>query len=173
MPGSTSQMIDQGIAPAPGSVLLGNVAYIPPGFEAFYKEPFSYNVIFNSIAAGAILTGTTNVQNDSYFVCTAQMAQIWDAATGNTTNTLPQVSAMRVRILDSSSGKFQMDVPTPVGNIFGTSVQPHVLLYRSRVYMPGGQIQVELTNLMATTQQVVLTFEGFKVYRVPDSLSAM
>lgn len=166
-------MIDQGIAPAPGGVLLGNVAYIPPGFEGAYKEPFSYNVIFNNIASNAVLTGTANVQNDSYFVVTTQMAQIWDAATGNTTNTLPQVSAMRVRIMDSSSGKFQMDQPTPVGNIFGTSVQPHVLLYRSRLYMPGGQIQVELTNLMATPQQVVLTFEGFKVYSVPDDLSAL
>ena len=171
MPGSSSQMIDQGIAPAPGAVLLGNVAYIPPGFEGAYKEPFCYNVIFNSIAAGVVATGTANVQNDSYFVVTTQMAQIWDAASGNTTNTLPQGSAMRVRIMDSSSGKFQMDQPTPIGNIFGTSVQPHVLLYRSRLYMPGGQIQVELTNLMGTAQQVVLTFEGFKVYSVPDDLS--
>lgn len=172
--GSSAHMIDSGIAPGPGSVLLGNVAYIPPGFEGFYKEPFYYNVIFNNIGgAGVVQTLSANVQNDSYFVCTKQTATIWDAASGNTTNTNPIVAAMRVRILDSSSGKFQMDQPTALSNIFGTANQPAVLLYRARLFMPGGQITVELTNNMAAAQQVQLTFEGFKVYRVPDSLSAM
>jgi hypothetical protein len=166
-------MIDEGIAPQPGGVLLGNVAYIPPGFEGFYKEPFYYNVIFNNIGgAGTVQTLAANVQNDSYFVCTKQMATIFDQATG-LVNTSPIVAPMRVRILDSSSGKFQMDQPTAISNIFGTAAQPSVLLYRSRLYMPGGQITVELTNNMAAAQQVQLTFEGFKVYSVPDSLSAM
>lgn len=168
----TTAMQDQGYAPQPGNVLLSNVMYIPPGLEGLYKEPFSYNIIFNNIGAGAVQTGTTNVQNDSYFVCTQQMATVWDQATGNTTNTQPNLAPMRVRIQDSSSGKYNMDQPTPLANQFGTAELPKVWLYRAKLYMPGGQIQVELTNNMASSQQVILTFEGFKVYKVPDSLSA-
>lgn len=166
-------MIDQGYAPQPGGVLLGNVAYIPPGLEDYYKDPFYYNVIFTSIASGATQTATTQIQNDSYFVCVLQMAEIWDQATGNTTNTSPVVAPMTVRIMDSSSGKFQMDQPTPIGNIFGTATQPHVYLYRSKLFLPGGQLSVELTNGMAATQRVRLTFEGFKVYKAPDQLPTM
>lgn len=169
----TQAMQDQGYAPQPGGVLLSNVNYIPPGLEGRYKEPFSYNIIFANIGAGVQQTGTTNIQNDSYFVCTQQMMEIWDQATGNTTNTAPVLAPMTARILDSSSGKFQMDQPTPVANLFGTAQQPKVWLYRARLYLPGGQISVELTNGMAAAQRVRITFEGFKVYKVPDELPMM
>ncbi len=169
----TFAMVHDGMAPQPGGVLLGNVAYIPPGMEGFYKEPFTYNIIFNAIAAGAITTASANVQNDAYFVCTQQTADIWDSATGNTTNIQPNAAAMRVRIMDSSSGKFNMDQPTPIASQFGTGSQPKVWLYRAKLYMPGGQITAELTNNTAVSQRVVLSFEGFKVYRVPDNLAQM
>jgi len=169
----TSAMMDQGYSPQPGGVLLSNVNYIPPGLEGAYKDPFSYTVTFAAIGAGVQQTGTANVQNDSFFVCTTQTVDIWDSATGNTTNTQPNVAPMLVRIADSSSGKFQMDQPTPIANLFGTAMQPKVWLYRARLYLPGGQIQVELTNGMATSQRVRMTFEGFKVYKVPDQLPTM
>jgi hypothetical protein len=168
----TSPGIAQGTAPQPANVALSNVNYIPPGFESLYKEPFSYNVIFNNLSSGATQTASTQINNDSFFVCTQQMGDIWDANTGNTTNT-PIVSApMRVRALDTSTGKYFMDQAVPISSYFGTAEQPKVWLYRARIFMPGGQIQVELSNRMATAQQIILTFEGFKVYNVPDSLRA-
>lgn len=166
-------MIDQGYSPQPGGVLLSNVNYIPPGLEGLYKDPFSYTIIFAAIGAGAQQTGTAQIQNDSYFVCTQQMIEIWDSATGNTTNTQPNLAPMLARTLDSSSGKFQQDQPTPVANMFGTAMQPKVWLYRARLYLPGGQISMELTNGMAASQRVRVTFEGFKVYKVPDELPTM
>ena len=170
---SAPNMIDQGFAPPPGAVILGNVNFIPPGLEQWYKQSFTYNVIFTNIGAGATQTQTTQIQNDSFFVIVAQMAEIWDQATGNTTNTSPALAPMTVRILDSSSGQFLMDQPTPLGNIFGTGLNPHVALYRSKLFLPGGQLSVELTNGMAAAQRVRLSFEGFKVYRVPDQLPTM
>jgi len=175
-----TSMRSQGYGPSsvsdfdPFAGARGNgVAFIPPGLEPYYKDPFSYNVIFNAIANAQTLTVSTNIQNDSFFVCTQQMAEIWDSATGNTTNLSPAVAAMTVRIMDSSSGKFQMDQPTPIANLFGTALNPKVWLYRARLYLPGGQISVELTNGMAASQRVRLTFEGFKVYKVPDQLPTM
>lgn len=169
--GTAAQLINQGISPSPGAVLIGNVNYIPPGLEGSYMEPFCYSVIFASIATGVTQTQSTNVQNDSYFVAVKRLLENWDQATGNTTNTLPQVTPMLARILDTSSGKFSMDQPTPVANIFGTGMNPAVELYRAKLYMPGGQISVELTNGMSTTQRVRITFEGFKIYpKIPDSL---
>ena len=166
-------MIDQGYAPQPGGVLLGNVAYIPPGLEDYYKDPFSYSVLFAAIGAGVTQTATAQIQNDSYFVVVKQTVDIWDSATGNTTNTQPNLAPMTVRIMDSSSGKFQMDQATPIANLFGTALQPAVYLYRARLYLPGGQISVELTNGMAASQRVRFTFDGFKVYKVPDQLPSM
>jgi hypothetical protein len=166
-------MVDTGIAPQPGGVLLGNVAYIPPGLEGLFKEPFSYNIIFNAIAAGAVQTGTANIQNSSFFVCTEQTVDIWDSVTGNTTNTQPNVAPMLVRVTDSSSGNYAMDQPTPIANYFGTVLQPKVWLYRAKIWMPGGQIQLELTNGMAASQRVRFTFTGFKVFTMPDELVRM
>lgn len=169
----TTPMIDQGYSPQPGGVLLSNVNYIPPGLEGLYKDPFSYTIIFATITAGQQLTGTAQIQNDAFFVCTQQMMEIWDSATGNTTRTDPAAAPMLARLMDSSSGKYQQDQPTPVANMFGTAEQPKVWLYRARLYLPGGQISMELTNGMATSQRVRVTFEGFKVYKVPDELPTM
>lgn len=169
----TQAMVEQGYSPQPGGVLLSNVNYIAPGLEGLYKDPFAYNIIFPVVALNATVTGTANIQNDSYFVCTQQMIEIWDSATGNTTNTSPALAPMLFRILDSSTGKFQMDQPMPVANGFGTALQPKVWLYRSRIYMPGGQLSMELTSGMAASQRVRVTFEGFKVYKVPDVMASM
>lgn len=147
--------------------------FIPPGLAAAFKDPFTYNVIFNPIASGATLTGTAVINNDSYFVCVLQTATIWDSATQNTTNTQPNVAPLLVRIQDSSSGKFKMDQPTPLGSLFGTSLAPFEWKWRGSLYMPGGQISVELTNQMAASQTVRLSFHGFKVYHLPDSLARM
>jgi hypothetical protein len=160
-----------------GSAAMGvggvNVNYIPPGLEPYFKDPFMYNVIFASVGAGVVATASVQIQNDSFFVCTQQMAEIWDAATGNTTNTDPKVAPMTVRIIDTSSGKFQMDQPTPIANSFGTAQLPKVWLYRAKTYMPGGQLTVEITNGMAAAQRIRLTFEGFKVFKVMDQLNIM
>ena len=170
----TAAMMDQGYAPQPGGVLLGNVNYIPPGFESFYKEPFTYNVVFSpSTHAAGAQSQSTNIQNDSFFVCVSQYAWIVDHATGNTTITDPTKAAMLVRTLDTSSGKYAQDQATPIGNLFGTAENPFVWLYRAKVYLPGGQLTVELTNNMSADQDVRLSFAGFKVYRTPDSSAQM
>jgi hypothetical protein len=165
-----------GLAP-PGPYAWGGadqIGYIPPGFIGQYKEPFSYNVNFLGIAGlSGVIQGTTNVQNDSWFVCTSQTVVIVDSATHNTTFTAPNVAAMLVRVADSSSGKFMMDQQTPIANIFGTALQPFIWLWRARLYRPGGQIQVELQNNMAAAQDVRFTFTGFKCYAVPDSAAQM
>lgn len=167
-----SDLTGQGIAPMPGAVVLGNVNYIPPGLEQYYKESFTYNAVFSSIGSGVTQSVSVQIQNDSYFVVVAQMAEIFDAAT-LLVNTSPTIAPMTVRIQDSSSGKFLMDQATPIANVFGTGVQPHVSLYRSKLFLPGGQITVELFNGMSAAQRVRLSFEGFKVFRVPDQLPTM
>lgn len=165
-------MIDQGYAPSPGGALLGNVAYIPPGFEGKYLHPFTYTVTFASIGA-VTLTGSTNIQNSSFFIVTQQYADIWDAATGNTTQVQPLNYAAAVRVLDTSSGGFMMDNPVPFGSYFGTALQPFTWLYRARVYQPGGQIQVELASRVAGPNRVVLSFTGFKVFDMPDTSAGL
>lgn len=168
-----SDMVHEGYAPSPGAAIAGNVAYIPPGFADFYKEPFTYNVIVNPATAGAVTPGQTQIQNDSYFVWTQGTVTIWDAATQRTTNIQPNLAPLLVRVFDSSSGKVMMDQPTPIGNVFGTGLNPVVFLYRAKIFQPGGQIQVEVTNQLAADQAVRMSFTGFKIYKVADSAAPM
>lgn len=161
-----------GLAPQPGGVLLGNVAYIPPGLEGFYKKAFTYNVTFLNILAGQTVTQSTQINNDSFFVATQQIAAIFDHATG-LTNTAPAVAPMLCRIYDSSSGSYMTDQPTPISAQFGTGQQAFVWLYRSNLWFPGGQLTVDLTNNMAAAQDVRLAFVGFKVYQTPDVIQKL
>lgn len=150
-----------------------NPAYIPPGLDGLFRQPFVYNVVFTNATSGSVTTQTTNIQNDSLFVCVEQMATIFDHATGQTA-TSPDAAPMLVRIVDTSSGKFISDQATPIGAWFGTALRPFVWLTRAQVYRPGGQIQVELTDNMTAAQDVRLSFVGFKVYQnVPDDFSNM
>ena len=167
----TNVMDNRGMAPPPGNVPIGNVAYIPPGLEPYFKRAFSYNILYNPINAGQTLPGSVQINNDSYFVIVQATADIWDAATGNTTNTSPDVAPMTVVILDSSSGQQMMDQATPIGSLFGTAKQPFVWQYRSNLLNPGGQLNVTLANRMGSNQRVTLTFSGFKVYPQPDQLT--
>lgn len=160
-----------GIAPPPGAPLLGNVNYMPPGFEGCFKQPFTYQVVFASIGA-ATQTQTVNVNNDSYFVVVAQTATVWDAATQATTRISPDLFPAFVTVLDTSSGQNAMNAGVPFGSYFGTAQQPFVWLYRSRLYMPGGQITITLQSLLATAQTVNLSFHGFKVFSWADEVPA-
>lgn len=156
------------------SFLTGmNPAYIPPGFDGFYRQPFVYTVNFINIGAGGVVTGTANIQNDSYFVTVMQAADIKDNATG-LVDTQPNVAPMLVNLFDSSSGKTLSDQAVPISAWFGNVLAPYVWLARAQVYRPGGQIQVTLTNNMGAAQNVRLSFIGFKVYtNVPDDFSKM
>jgi len=154
-----------------------NPNYISPGVDSqhgvvWFRQPFVYTITFLNILAAGVVTNTTNIQNDSYFVCTEQTAFIVDHATGNTTITDPAVAPMLVQIVDTSSGKFISDNPVALANWFGTGERPFVWLARAQVYRPGGQIQAQLTNNMATAQDVRLAFIGFKIYQgIPDDSS--
>jgi len=147
--------------------------YISPGVSekdgvAWYRQPFVYDVEFLNIVNATTVVNTANVQNDSFFVCVAQMASIFDHATG-LVNTDPAVAPMLVYLVDTSSGKYLSDKPVAIGNWFGTGERPFFWTARAQTYRPGGQIQAQLTNNMAAAQDVRLSFLGFKIYNgIPD-----
>lgn len=144
--------------------------FVPPGFAPYFKEPFFYNVDYplGAAALGATTARSTPINNDSYFCWFAGACTIFDN-TGLAGNVQPNVSPMRVNIKDTSSGKYMSDIATPIGNVFGTGLQPVTFLYRAKIFNPGGQITVELTNPGAAALSVCLTFIGFKIYKMLDA----
>jgi hypothetical protein len=164
---SMGNNMGDGIAPSPGAPLLGNVRFMPPGFEDCAKKPFTYNIVFNPIGAQTLVQ-SVNINNDSYFVVTTQTATIWDYATQYTTNITTDLFPAFVQILDTSSGAFNMNGGVPFGSYFGSAKQPFVWLYRAQLYAPGGQITVTLQSLLAAQQTVTLSFTGFKVFGYAD-----
>lgn len=145
-------------------------AFIPPGFAPYYKEPFTYNINFplGAVTANAVATNGTNVNNDSYFCWYSGLCTIFDN-TGFGGNVQPNLTPLLVNLKDTSSGKYLMDGPTPLGSLFGTGLQPVTFLYRAKIFNPGGQITAEITNPTATVFSVRLQFTGFKIYKVLDS----
>lgn len=145
-------------------------SFIPPGFGPYFKEPFFYNVpyLLGAAAAGITTIRGTNINNDSYFCWFGGACTIFDN-TGLAGNVQPNLSPMTIQIKDTSSGKYVMDAPTPIGNVFGTGLQPVTFLYRAKIFNPGGTISCELTNPGAAALSVILTFIGFKIYKMLDS----
>lgn len=155
MPGADTFALGFGLNP--------DVDYIPPGMKDLYKQPFTYTITFLNIQ-NTLTVGSANVQNDSYFVCTHMMCDIWDTATHNTTNIAPNVAPATIRLIDTSSGKQLMDGPVPLGALFGTGSQPYVMFQRAYVYRRGGTITIEITPRFTAANDVRFALGGFKVF---------
>ena len=178
--GQQSDMIDQGLLDPTQlddliNALMENTAsrlgsFIPPGFGPYYKEPFDYTVNFplGAALAGVVSNGSAQINNDSYFCWYQGSCTIFDN-TGLAGNVAPNVSPLLVNIKDTSSGKYMADGLAPIGSLFGTGIQPVNFLYRAKVFNPGGQITVELTNPGVAPLSVRLVFTGFKIYTVLDA----
>lgn len=135
---------------------------LPPRVRGKAKDFFTYNITFNTIAAGGTSTAATNIQGDSDFWWIIGAATITNAA--GTTFTAPSAAPFLVEVTDASAGRQLQDSATHLSNLFGTAQLPFQLPY-PREFKASGQLQVKLQNQDAGNAYVVrLAFHGFKFY---------
>lgn len=140
---------------------------LPAQFIRRKKEFFTYNLRFNTIAAGGTQVQTANVQNDSDFVWVQGAVTVTNAAF--TTFTAASSIPMLATLSDAASGMLMQDSATHISNLFGTVQLPFTLPF-PKVFRKGGQISLQLQNQDGANAFVVnVSFHGFKVYFIPES----
>ena len=123
-------------------------------------ESYSYSAIYNTLAAGpAVQTNiNVNISNDSDFVILATTLIAYTAA-----GILLVAPDYNLLLLDTSSGRLIMDVPTHVSNITGSGQWPYVWP-EPYLLKGGGTLSCVMINNTAVAALVNLTFIGYKVF---------
>lgn len=144
--------------------------YLPSRYWNKARDWFSYNLDFNTLAAGAVgQEATFTVQNDSDFLVLAVNVQAATAAAG-TTELAYLPFLMQVRDTGSSANWFDsfthiQNVTQRVQRDAAGAVAPCPLEI-GRLIVAASSVTVQLTNLDgANARRVWLSFRGVKVYR--------
>lgn len=144
--------------------------YLPREYWNRARDWFSYNLDYNTLAAGAnAQEASFNVQNDSDFLCLAIVGKAATAAAG----TAEQAEwTFLIQLRDTGSSANWMDSFTHLSNIVGRGaisaaggVAP-IPLDHPRFIPAASAVTVQLTNLDgANARRVWLSFRGIKIYR--------
>lgn len=133
-----------------------------------WRDPFSYNAIFASIAPGISANYNINIQQDADFLIQATMAE----ARNTTGAVLVAVPNAVVLITDGGSGRQLMDTDVPIGNLFGNGQFPFVWP-QPKVIAARSTLVIRVTNNDATlTMSFKLTFAGVKLFQTPANMNA-
>jgi len=112
--------------------------------------PYAYNVALNFAAAGAILTRTVALLQDSYF----EMVMIMDN----------HPNPWSFLLKDGSSGREMMSDQTPNANMTGTGSLPFILP-DSYIFRPTGNIVINSTNGATVGANAgTITFYGARLF---------
>lgn len=138
---------------------------LPREYRVRKKDFFTYNIRFNTLAAGGTASQSANVQNDSDFIWTIGCVTVTNAAftTFTTATSIPVL----IELSDSASGVQLQDSQTHISNMFGTAQLPFVMPF-PKIFKAGGQITARLQNQDGANAFVVnLAFHGFKAFFIP------
>jgi len=132
--------------------------------KSFVYVPFTYQIAFASLAAGASAVGQVVFQNDADFVVQAQAYYAFTAnAPTISTYPYPNVSVL---LNDSGSGKNLSSLAVPIPSCFGDGQFPFVLP-SPYLWAKKSVMNVTLTNNDGATAYVInLSFIGVKLLQV-------
>lgn len=125
-------------------------------------DPFNYVIGPFAFTAAGVLTGNINIQADSDFIL--MTTEYWvDVAAAAQTAATRSLFNGTVLLTDTGSGRQLMSQAVPVDNIFGNGQFPYVW-QQPKMFASKSTLQVQVTQIEATTQNLYLTFSGVKVF---------
>jgi hypothetical protein len=128
----------------------------------YIKAYFGYDLLFSSIASGASLTVTTQIQTDADFLVQALSFFCYDL----TTNGQITAPVSTIQLYDTGSTQTWFDQAIPLVNVFGTGQYPFMLPV-PRLILAGSAFTGTLANVVSTNAQYyMLTFHGRKLYKM-------
>ncbi len=147
-----------------------DLSFLPEGFEPWFKDDFSFALLFDNVPVSGSQTKQATVDASQYFVCTQLNAIVSDQATGLVVKATTDAPVMVEYSSSSSRTQFQNQA-VRIGTLCGTGEQPGYWERRGNVFGPGTNIVIKLTNLdPGNAWRVDFTLKGFMVYKLPDKL---
>jgi hypothetical protein len=136
--------------------------YLPERFWNRDRDWFIYSVDYNTLLANAVAQlDQFTVENGADFLVMSMVVTATDSA-GTTERTfLPYLC----RITDSSSGQNWQNEVTHIQNVF-QRINPFgpIVMEHPRFVAGGTTVNLELTNLSANADRVILGFRGIRIY---------
>lgn len=139
------------------------ISRIPAKLRPYLKDFFAYSANFIPLAANATQTQQIQIQNDSYFIIVAASGVVTDVANTTQITFVPQL----VQLKDTGSGREFFDTQVHYHNVYGTAEQPAVWAW-PRLLKAGSTFSVQHQDLEGQNRNVRVTFQGFKIFNIPD-----
>lgn len=136
-------------------------AFLPGGLVGRAVDEFTYSTVFLPIAAGATLTNSINIQQDSDFVMLARYATVFDNVTG--AFVAPVNWTALVQFNDAGAGRLLQDAAQPLQSMFWTPAFP-VRMWQPKLLRSSSTFQITLNNIGANGLNVRLSLVGAKVF---------
>ncbi len=130
------------------------------------KDHFVYKAIATALAPAASQTATINIEADAEFVA-VKFSYFADIAGAAQTADSKVVPLVRIRIVDSGSGRQLQNAAIPLDSIAGSGQLPFVLPIPRR-FKPSSTVQVTFENYSAATTyaNVELVMIGYKEFQL-------
>lgn len=143
----------------------GTVSPPPPGGPRVIAEDFyTYGIQFQAFNAGDTSTGFIQIEADSDFLI--QKLAYFSNLNDNAVTVFSQdVPLATILIIDTGSGRQIMNIPIPIGALFGDGRLPYILP-TPKLFTKNSRINVTLFNFSAGVDynDIWINFEGKKIF---------
>jgi hypothetical protein len=139
---------------------------LPREYWKSQKQYYGYVVEFLPATLSVTTTQVLQIQNDATFAVIAINAQL--VGTDNSTHLANSVFTFQV--FDSGVGRNWWSAPVQLDNVAGTGQNPGILKYPI-IVKPGASLSCQITNLIATSYNVRILLDGFKIFPFDEPTS--
>lgn len=136
-------------------------AFLPDGLAGRALDEFTYSTPFLPIAAGATVTNSINIQQDSDFIMLARYATVFDNVAG--AFIAPLAWTLLVTFNDAGAGRLLMDAAQPLQSMFWSPAFP-VRMWQPKLLRSSSTFQITLNNFGANGLNVRLSLVGAKIF---------
>lgn len=130
------------------------------------RDFFTYSLFFATIAANGQANASLNIEQDSDFAWSksAFFAQDHAALTANDTESSRLLPQCTVNIQDTGSGRYLMNGPVALTDLFGTGPLPFILP-EDKIFVARATIFVTVSNYSSVViDNLYLSFIGTKLF---------
>ena len=154
----------RGEAPGLGQVQQGGTVALPPSQPTVIAEDFyTYGIQFQSFNSGDTATGFIQIEADSDFLI-QKLAYFSNFDDSQVTVFTQDVPLATILVVDTGSGRQIMNIPIPIGALFGDGRLPYILP-TPKLFTKNSRINVTLFNFGSEDyEDIWINFEGKKIF---------
>lgn len=154
----------RGEAPGLGQVAqAGTVSPAPLTPRVIAEDFYTYGIQFQNLNSGDTDTGFIQIEADSDFLI-QKLAYFSNFDDSQVTVFTQDVPLVTILIVDTGSGRQIMNIPIPIGALFGDGRLPYILP-TPKLFTKNSRINVTLFNFGAEDyEDIWINFEGKKIF---------